>query len=199
MKLEEFKIIVSRLVARFPQAFPRDGAQAAESCKAWFEDLEEFDADVVARAAKIFWQTTEQVYPGANIGAILRNRATSTVTSATIESHLSEACQLNSSRDGNPYQYLKAISPRLLEIAERIDLFARDLTSEQRGYRVRDAAKQFIEERENEKKGFSRPAFVPTSRRLEAPVDRPEPEKQAATNKSKVQEIIKNLQEKKTL
>jgi hypothetical protein len=157
------------LIKRIHSAFPGSQTPEKATIDIWYEIVKDIDPGQARRAADLIIRETEFIRPQQNLGAMLRNRATPTVTSATIEGHLHQALHLLRIPDGNPYQYLRGISPRLLEMAEKVDLFDRGLSTQDAGFRVRDLAKKFLERAENEKRGFVRSDGLPPERQLEAP------------------------------
>lgn len=166
MNREEFFRLFGKLKLRFPEAMEKIGT---DSLNAWFEDLESLPFEQIERAAKRLWTETEFLKFGPNIGAILRNLASPQLNAATIQNHLDMALALARSPRGNQYVYLEKISPRLLELAENADLFSRDISSESSGFRVRQVAAMFLEERENEKRGYGKP--VPNQGQITGPVN----------------------------
>jgi len=164
LKKAEWSLIVKKVRTVFP-----DVSKSLDAESAWFEAVEDIPFSDIEKAVKLLFRETETLWPGTNLGAVLRNRAGPLVTTATVENHLHMALSLNRSADGNPYQYLKSIDATLLKMAENADLFCRDLSAESLGFRVREVSKQFVEARENKKRGFLPPSTVPVERQIEAP------------------------------
>lgn len=165
MTKAEFSDLVERLI----RAFPGTAKPPQDAKEAWFEAVGDLDHQTARRAVEIIAREVEFLRPGHNLGALIRCRAVPVVTQATIENHLNFAVYLARTNGEDPYGYLRKVSPQLLELAERADLFARDLNTEAQGWRVRNVAAQFQERRENEKRGFSQAEPLPASRQLPAP------------------------------
>lgn len=157
--------IIQSIGRVFPGAVPKDPG----ALDGWAEVLEDVDHKAGVSAAKRMVRELETIYPGSNLGAMIRNRAKPTLTAATVENHLHSAVQMNQSVSGRPYEYLKGIDQRLLDIAENSDLFDRSLSAQDLGFRVRDVAKRYMEERENRKKGFAPPKIEPEAKQLPPP------------------------------
>jgi len=181
-----------KLVREIGKHFPGVVPTAPETLEAWAETLEDCEEAAVKRAALSLTRETETIYPGSNLGAMLRNRANPTITEATVSAHLNRALTLNSSPDGNPYEYLRRVDARLLEMAERADLFNRALPADSCRFAVRDISKQYLEEKGNAKKGYLPPDALPPSRQLPAPAEGLTPE-QIETGKARLQEIRERL------
>lgn len=154
---ERFQTLLDKIMLAFPGQIKGD----PETFKIWYGVVKDLPDENVVRAANMLIREREQLYPGTNLGATIRNMATPTLTEATVSTHLNKAIQINQSPDGNPYAYLKAISPELLEMVEAADLFNRQHTTDRIGFIIHDVSKQFIEGRRNQEKGFSNPAVEP--------------------------------------
>jgi hypothetical protein len=189
MTKAEFYDLIGKLV----RYFPGTPQPTQESKEAWFEVVGDLDAPSGGRAVALIAREVEWLRPGHNLGALIRSRAMPIVTQATIESHLTYAIFLAKSRDGDPYGYLRPISSALLEMAERSDLFARDLSAEAQGFRVRDVARQYQERRENEKRGFSTPAPLPSSRQIEGPGGAVMSEEERERNRIRAKELAERF------
>ena len=157
--------LLKKLGVAFPGTIPKN----PETMTAWAEILEDVQRAAGEAAVKRMGQELETIYPGSNLGAMIRNRANPVISQATIEHHLRQARYLASSPAGDPFRYLRKVSQELLDMAERADLFARDLTSESAGFRMRDIARQFLESRENTKRGFGQLELVPHGHRASLP------------------------------
>lgn len=181
MDKAEFTKLAFSLSLLFPGAFPEKNL--SQTIDAWYGVIADLPSEKVSKAAAMIAREVEYLRQGTNLGAMLRNRCTADVTVETVEAQLYRAIELAKLPTGEPYKFLRGVSPRLLEIAEACDLFNRDMTSESMSYRVRDAAKQYCAERENARKGF-RIEPLPTSRQIEAKKqDMPSAEEQQAINR----------------
>lgn len=188
-KNEAFEIL--KIVGgAFPGSIPADD----KTLLTWAEVLEDVDAKAGAAAAKRMTRELETIYPGSNLGAMIRNRAKPTLTAATVENHLHSAVQMNQSVSGRPYEYLRGIDSRLLDIAENADLFDRTLSAQDLGFRVRDVAKRYMEERENRKKGFSPPKIDNDTKQLPPPQEITEAQMQL--NRDRVKRITAMIGQK---
>lgn len=182
--------IIQSIGRVFPGAVPKDPG----ALDGWAEVLEDVEYKAGAAAAKRMTRELETIYPGSNLGAMIRNRAKPTLTAATVENHLHSAVQMNQSVSGRPYEYLKGIDSRLLDIAENADLFDRSLSAQDLGFRVRDVAKRYMEERENRKKGFSPPKVEAEAKQLPPPQEMTEAQMQL--NRDRVKRITAMIGQK---
>ncbi len=165
MTSSELNQLIADLIVLFPGTLEPPQATKA----AWFKILGDIDYQMGKRAITIIGQEVTALPPRANLGALIRSKAVPVIGQATIENHLNFAVYLARTNGEDPYGYLRKVNPQLLELAERADLFARDLTTEATGFRVRDVARQFAERRENEKRGFTQVEPPPPGRQLPAP------------------------------
>jgi hypothetical protein len=186
LKKPEFAQLIAKLAAVFPGAIPDNMA----TVEAWYAIVSDLDAGRVANAVISMIQEVESLKFGANVGAMIRNRVNPLVTVSIVEGQLQTALGLNRSKDGDPYAYLKSIDPKLLATAENSDLFNRDLGAEALGFRMREVARQYMELRENAKRGFA-PAKLTLVPKLSAPeeVKRPTNEEQLKSVKSLLDSI----------
>lgn len=194
MDKHEFFKLARDIGKSFPGAVPKDD----EVLTAWHRSVADIPAERLQQAASALERETEYLRPGSNLGAILRNRCSPAVTQAVVEANLYRSLELSRRPDGDQYAYLRGISPRLLEMAESADLFSRDMTSEAAGFRVRDIARQFCDERENVKKGFVRNEPLPASRQIAGPSEKGiDWEEQQRTNREGIKTFKEQLNKMK--
>lgn len=172
--------------------FPGQIQDTLPTRSAWMRTLQDLSHQDATRAARIIERELEFIRPGANVAAMILTRARPLITNATVENHLFQAIAMMHSPEGRPYEYLRGVDRRLLELAEMGDMFARDLSSEATGFRVRDIARRFLEERENAKRGYRQPELVPVERQIAPPpVEMTEEQRQA--NLSRLRSIQARL------
>jgi hypothetical protein len=182
-----------KLVREIGKHFPGVVPTAPETLEAWAETLEGEDAGQVQAAARRLMRETESIFPGTNLGAMLRNRANPLCSAATVEANLYRALEMFRHPEGKPYEFLRQISPRLLEMAEQAGTFARDVSTADLSFRVRDVARRFAEENENARRGYLPPDALPPSRQLPAPAAGGLTPEQIENGKARLQEIRERL------
>lgn len=180
---KDFKAIIDKLSDFFPGAIP---AKSVNQLKAWFEVVKDLPLESISRAAAKISREVEYLRPGTNVGALLRGMVLPRLTEATIQAHINRARSLFLSPEGRPYEYLKGISPRLLELVENSGLFDRETNQEQANYQTFRVAKMFLEEKENAEKGFAPmiPANPKRPKSLPEPITKEQAEKNLARLKA---------------
>jgi len=168
-----------------------------ETLDAWYEILADLDSEAVRRAVKIIQRDVSTIYPSTNIAALIRTHATPTITVSTVHDALMRAHALLSQCGGDPFGYLRRVSPRLLEMAKNASFFDRDQSTTDVSIAANRIAKAYVEKRDNAKKGVRDPEPVPSSRQLPpAPKFNPlEPmtDEQSAKGRENCQKILAML------
>jgi len=119
------------------------------SKKAWASELSEYSVKELEKAFKRFQDEYESLPYQFSVARGLIKQLKPTLTAATVEERLYSSLQ-----DKNPYEFLKKISPKLMQLADAGGLFDKQITIADQGFRVRDIAKRFLEWQQNERKGF---------------------------------------------
>lgn len=132
------------------------------SVKQWAKELEEYSEEEIATAFQRFKNEYESLPYRFSVAAGLIKQLKPTVTTATIEERLFSAL-----RDKEPRMFLRAISPKLLELADQGGLFDRSISTTDQGFRVRDIARRFLEWQQNQAKGFTQPEPDTSLKKLE--------------------------------
>lgn|GEM_PF-4280219 len=132
------------------------------SVKQWAKELEEYSEEEIATAFQRFKNEYESLPYRFSVAAGLIKQLKPTLTAATIEERLYSAL-----RDKDPYQFLKSISHKLMELADQGGLFDRSISTTDQGFRVRDIAKRFLEWQQNQAKGFTQPEPDTNLKKLE--------------------------------
>jgi hypothetical protein len=169
MKLADLIPILKRLIAAYP-TLPEPPRTTAE---VWLATLERSGVGVEAlnRAVAIIHEEVDTIYPSTNLAALLIRTAKPKITEATVMEHLSKAHSSMGAADA--HGYLSGIDPILLEIAENGGLFNRQLSEEGVRFLTRDLARQYLERKENAKRGYRQAEPVPVERRLTGPAPAP--------------------------
>ena len=190
MKYEEFISVAEQLLL----AFPGQIAATKKTYLAWFQGIKDLPTDRVRKAVNMILTEVEQIYPGTNLAAMIRNRATPTITEATVAAHLNRALDVYLNTKDDPRAVLRKVSPRLVAIAERSGIFNRQASVESTRIAVQLAAKQFVEEHRNARKGFAPPDATPMTNRIEGPKAVPElTDEQRESGLAKIREITRSL------
>lgn len=128
----------------------------------WVKELQTVSESDLNAAFQRFKQEYESLPYRFSVAAGLLKQLKPTLTAATIEERLYAACM-----DKEPYKFLKAISPKLMELADQGGLFDRTISVTDKGFRVRDIAKRFLEWQQNKSKGFTQPEPDSEMKKLE--------------------------------
>lgn len=123
-----------------------------ESIEQWAQELKEYSRKDLDKAFQRFKSEYESLPYRFSVSAGLIKQLKPTLTAATVEERL-----YASLKDKNPYEFLKKISPKLMELADQGGLFDRSISTQDQGFRVRDVAKRFLEWEQNRQKGFTQP------------------------------------------
>ena len=189
MTPEEFNTGLKDIEKAFPgSSFPE------ASIASWYPRLKDVSREDFRKAINMIIENTESLWPGTNMVAVIRKYVSPLLTENTISDHLFYAVSLAKGRGENPYSYLKRLDKELCEMADRMGLFAADVSSESLRFMVRDVAKAWIERRENLKRGFETPRSEPQkmiSAPLKTLVDLTPEQRQA--NILRIQEITKGI------
>lgn len=118
----------------------------------WVKELQTVSESDLNAAFQRFKQEYESLPYRFSVSAGLLKQLKPTFTTATIEERL-----YASLKDKDPYSFLKAISPKLEELADQGGLFERAISAKDQGYRVYEIAKRFLEWQANKAKGFEQP------------------------------------------
>ena len=150
------KSIIAAIAVRYGADFTK------ASTDQWAHELELYSEKELSAAFQRFKVEYESLPYRFAVSAGLIKQLRPTVTAATVEERL-----YSSLRDKNPYEFLKKISPKLLQLADAGGLFDKAITITDQGFRVRDIAKRFLEWEQNKKKGFEQPEPEGEQKRIE--------------------------------
>lgn len=150
------KSIITAIAIRYEADFKK------ESIDQWAHELEHYSVDDLKAAFQRFKNEYESLPYRFSVSAGLIKQLKPTLTAATVEERLYSSLQ-----DKNPYEFLKKISPKLMQLADAGGLFDKQITIADQGFRVRDIAKRFLEWQQNERKGFTQAEPESDLKRLE--------------------------------
>lgn len=154
------------LLRKMFRAYPTLPAPTSETAEVWLDIIGDLDEKRVEHGIALITREVSMIYPSTNIAALIRTHATPTISVSTIHDALMRAHALLSQCGGDPFGYLRRISPRLLEMAKNASFFDRDQSTTDVSIAANRIAKAYVEKRENAKKGVRDPDPVPSSRQL---------------------------------
>lgn len=191
------------LLRKMFRAYPTLQVPTPETAEAWIEIIGDLDEQRVERGIALIMREVSMIYPSTNIAALIRAHATPTITVSTIHDALMRAHSLLTQCGGDPFGYLRRISPRLLEMAKNSSFFDREQSTTDVSIAANRIAKAYVEKRENAKKGVRDPDPVPSSRQLPPAAKfnplQPMTESEQAAGKAACQKIIDMLRGSKKL
>jgi hypothetical protein len=152
MKIIEFGEALLRLTS----AFPGMACPSEATMQTWYDAMTRNNVTLpeIMKAVDLITDEVDQVFPAMNLASLILKYAKPKITTSTIEDHLNTARRLFIEPEGKPYEYLHNIDRALCQLAEKAGLFARDLSTEQERWIVKEIARQYLERRENEKRGY---------------------------------------------